>query len=175
MASELKPCPFCGGKASIERKGDRSMSTIYSCDWCGCSLETGEEWDHGKAWNTRPAPAATDTGLETVSDTPIGMLRAFGACDIREGSRAILGNGIEEDEWEPYLEVPVHVLEKMLAELVARSQAEELLAAERAKYRDAMEKLVESQRETLVWQQRAIDLKADNAAKDKLLKEANHV
>jgi len=48
----------------------------------------------------------------------------------------------------------------------SRSQAEELLAAERAKYRDAMEKLVESQRETLVWQQRAIDLKADNAAKD---------
>ncbi len=59
----LKPCPFCGGKASIERKGDRRMSTIYSCDWCGCSLETGEEWDHGKAWNIRPAPADTDTGL----------------------------------------------------------------------------------------------------------------
>ncbi|WP_418460414.1 hypothetical protein ACNT8L_17950 [Brucella intermedia] len=56
-----------------------------------------------------------------------------------------------------------------------RSQAEELLAAERAKYRDAMEKLVESQRETLVWQQRAINLKSDNAAKDKQLKEANHV
>ncbi|WGG61900.1 hypothetical protein [Brucella intermedia] len=43
---------------------------------------------------------------------------------------------------------------------------EELLAVERAKYRDAMEKLVDSQRETLVWQQRAIDLQADNAAKD---------
>lgn len=63
----LKPCPFCGGKASIERKGDRRMSTIYSCDWCGCSLETGEEWDHGKAWNTRPMPAATDTGLVRLS------------------------------------------------------------------------------------------------------------
>lgn len=46
----------------------------------------------------------------------------------------------------------------------SRSQAVELLAAERAKYRDAMEKLVDSQRETLVWQQQAIDLKADNAA-----------
>lgn len=60
-----------------------------------------------------------------------------------------------------------HMLSRQLKPgdlLCLRSQAVELLAAERAKYRDAMEKLVESQRETLVWQQRAIDLKADNAA-----------
>lgn len=59
----------------------------------------------------------------------------------------------------------------IIEELCLRSQAVELLAAERAKYRDAMEKLVDSQRETLVWQQQAIDLKADNAAKTARVKE----
>jgi hypothetical protein len=93
---------------------------------------------------TRTAPAATDTGLETVGEVST----------VRESVAAFAG----------------HMLSRKLKPgdlLCLRSQAEELLAAERAKYRDAMEKLVESQRETLVWQQRAIDLKSDNAAKDK--------
>jgi Lar family restriction alleviation protein len=50
---KLLPCPFCGGDATIERYGDRRQSTIYSCDSCGCTLETGEEWDHGREWNER--------------------------------------------------------------------------------------------------------------------------
>lgn len=54
----LKPCPFCGEKASIERVGDRRQSTIYSCDGCGCRLETGEEWGHGGGWNKRSGNAA---------------------------------------------------------------------------------------------------------------------
>lgn len=57
---ELKPCPFCQGSASIERLGDRRQSTIYSCDWCGCTLETGEEWGHGEQWNNRTFPDAKD-------------------------------------------------------------------------------------------------------------------
>jgi len=40
---DLKPCPFCG------------PSTQYECGMCGCHLETGEEWDHGRRWNQRPA------------------------------------------------------------------------------------------------------------------------
>ena len=50
---ELLPCPFCGGKAVIERYGTRKFSTIYECEDCGCTLETGEWFNHGKAWNTR--------------------------------------------------------------------------------------------------------------------------
>ena len=50
---KLLPCPFCGGEAEIERYGTPSVSTIYRCTICGCSLETGEEWDHGRQWNTR--------------------------------------------------------------------------------------------------------------------------
>ncbi|WP_426235769.1 Lar family restriction alleviation protein [Pararhizobium sp. DWP1-1-3] len=53
MSDILKPCPFCGGSASIERYGDRRQSTIYQCDNCSCSLETGEEWGHGQEWNRR--------------------------------------------------------------------------------------------------------------------------
>lgn len=49
----LKPCPFCGGSASFERIGDKRQSTIVRCDMCGCSLESGDEWNHCSSWNRR--------------------------------------------------------------------------------------------------------------------------
>lgn len=52
--AELAACPFCGGAASIERFGNTRVSTQYLCDDCGCFLETGEEFHHGRAWNRRP-------------------------------------------------------------------------------------------------------------------------
>lgn len=58
-ANGLLPCPFCGSEAEIERLGDHSRSTIYKCTNCGCSLETGEEWDHGRDWNRRAALASS--------------------------------------------------------------------------------------------------------------------
>lgn len=58
----LAPCPFCGGEAEIERVGDARKSTIYSCTNCGCSLETGEQFNHGAAWNRRSPPAAVPDG-----------------------------------------------------------------------------------------------------------------
>jgi Lar family restriction alleviation protein len=57
-APSLKPCPFCGGEAEIERAGTLRQSTLYQCTSCACTLETGEEWDHGKQWNTRATPPA---------------------------------------------------------------------------------------------------------------------
>lgn len=56
MGEKLKPCPFCGETASIERYGNHRVSTIYQCDHCSCRLETGEVWDHGKVWNHRTDP-----------------------------------------------------------------------------------------------------------------------
>lgn len=56
----LLPCPFCGSPAEIERYGDGRQSTIYQCTFCSCSLETGEEWDHGRDWNKRAYAHAGD-------------------------------------------------------------------------------------------------------------------
>ena len=54
MSEELKPCPFCAGEARIVQAGTSRYSTLYVCDDCGCSLETGEETNHGRIWNDRP-------------------------------------------------------------------------------------------------------------------------
>lgn len=57
---KLLPCPFCGGEAEFERIGTARFSTIVTCQDCGCTLETGETFNHGKTWNTRvPVSAAT--------------------------------------------------------------------------------------------------------------------
>jgi hypothetical protein len=66
---KLLPCPFCGKEAEIERYGNPRQSTIYACTWCGCHLETGEEWNHGMQWNKR---AMIDAPL-TIDGQPTGM------------------------------------------------------------------------------------------------------
>lgn len=67
----LLPCPFCGSEAEIERRGDHRVSTIYQCTFCGCSLETGEEWSHGRDWNNRAAILALPSvGWRTIDSAP---------------------------------------------------------------------------------------------------------
>lgn len=57
MSVELKPCPFCGGTACIDRMGTARVSMKISCEYCGCSIETGETWiDEHSSWNTRHIP-----------------------------------------------------------------------------------------------------------------------
>jgi len=68
MTEKLKPCPFCGGEAEIERAGTPRFSTIYACTDCGCRLETGEEWGHGTAWNTRPSVVPDREGVARIID-----------------------------------------------------------------------------------------------------------
>lgn len=73
MTDKLLPCPFCCGDAEFERMGDRSQSTIVACISCGARLENGEEWDHGRGWNTRqfsPATIAAAVIAEMVSQPP---------------------------------------------------------------------------------------------------------
>lgn len=54
LSEELKPCPFCGGKAQIERYGNNRQSMQIRCEDCGCFLETGETWiDENCHWNKR--------------------------------------------------------------------------------------------------------------------------
>lgn len=54
MSSELKPCPFCGGEAEIERIGTGRQSCIATCTNCGCRHESGDSGERsGHSWNTR--------------------------------------------------------------------------------------------------------------------------
>ncbi len=52
--NKLRECPFCEGTAFFERKGDSRRSTIVQCEYCCATLENGEEFRHGAAWNKRP-------------------------------------------------------------------------------------------------------------------------
>lgn len=77
MSEDLKPCPFCGGEAQIERVGDRRQSTIYSCLDCGCCLETGENHNQiPDRWNERTDVDAVVPHHDTDKDAEIKRLRS---------------------------------------------------------------------------------------------------
>lgn len=67
-APELLPCPFCGGEAEFEWIGTTRYSVIVTCADCGCSLENGETFKHGTAWNTRPQPESVSNEGQDVSE-----------------------------------------------------------------------------------------------------------
>jgi len=57
MSDLLKPCPFCGGEATIERKGTARQSMIIACTNCGGRHESGDVVgltpSSRYAWNNR--------------------------------------------------------------------------------------------------------------------------
>lgn len=158
MASELKPCLLCEGEAKLLRRsgtaGRACPSKWYrervECKVCG--LTTREYKKPGAAahsWNTRPAPAATDTGLVTVayqykfgdiwllSDAPKVMRKAgyeLREVVTRENAEAVIAN-VEAEKAKAIKEAGKHFAKTcMMAEDIcnlkeASSQAEKLLAA----------------------------------------------
>jgi hypothetical protein len=81
-AMELLSCPFCGGKAELERIGTARQSCIIKCEDCGCRLETGEVFRCGSAWNRRAAarePTASnpEVGALGARDRVIEIARRF--------------------------------------------------------------------------------------------------
>ena len=54
---KLKPCPFCGGEAAIDRKGTQRASMIIKCIDCGATNESGDVYGltnpENYSWNTR--------------------------------------------------------------------------------------------------------------------------
>ncbi len=70
--AELLPCPFCGGKAEVERYGSQRQSMIVSCEDCGSRMESGDA--HGLtlpenyAWNRRAIATAPQDDCVRVPD-----------------------------------------------------------------------------------------------------------
>jgi Lar family restriction alleviation protein len=62
--SELKPCPFCGGEATIQPEGD--YHEIH-CDGCGIELDRRTYDEAVTAWNAR---------AETEAEKKIEQIRA---------------------------------------------------------------------------------------------------
>lgn len=52
----LKPCPFCGGSATVLREGNRRHSAQVSCDECGVVWEG----PNTAGWNLREIPSEFD-------------------------------------------------------------------------------------------------------------------
>lgn len=143
MASELLPCPFCGGTDLSSGGDDKFVG--YFCKTCQA---TGPNHYGSRDWNTRPAPAATDTGLETV-----GYQYHNGAWYHADSPDKLREFGFKTRE------------------LVTRSQAEELLAAEREKVLFLKTAMEIAQTHCGLKDKTIDSLEADNAAKDARIKE----
>ncbi|KAB2666539.1 hypothetical protein F9K91_04980 [Brucella tritici] len=147
--SELEPCPLC------RRPPSSKFTDIKAAIWCEpcglhmeystamVSLRIAEEHQRSiitKRWNTRPAPAATDTGLVTEG------------CLYLDGKK-----------WK-YSPTPAFVrhLGYETRELCDRSQAVELLAAEIRRERDIAAKQLSEVVDRM--SDDYLALKADNAA-----------
>ena len=61
---DLKPCPFCGGAASVYIGEHSFMDAIVRCEWCSTEGPVFDEWElptdnRAEAmlhWNTRTPP-----------------------------------------------------------------------------------------------------------------------
>lgn len=65
MNDELKPCPFCGGEARLERIPNRSF--IVRCPKCGAKTPYWS-WSAAaiKTWNKRAQPTFTPDELAEI-------------------------------------------------------------------------------------------------------------
>lgn len=80
---ELKPCPFCGGKAEVVQVGSARQSTIYGCTDCHCQLETGEVFNIGVQWNTRADSLAIAAAVQAEREAICGIISDHVAEDAR--------------------------------------------------------------------------------------------
>lgn len=171
MASELKPCAHCYGAAELDYEqpfcafpsGKMEKQVAIYCTECDVHMSMCysdfPEYDHDQMaailtdkWNTRPAPAATDAGLETV---------AYRYRDTWEGARKY---------WK-FFERHLDLEDAEIQALCLRSEAEELLAAERAKSLFLKTAMETAQTHCGLKDKTIASLEADNAALTARVKE----
>lgn len=80
MSEELKPCPFCGGKAERHTIEDEEPSNaggdVICCSRCGASshVEFGRKENLVSVWNTRPELTTLRAENELMREA-LGKLR----------------------------------------------------------------------------------------------------
>lgn len=109
---ELDECPFCEGNAEIVRYGDRKVSTQYACQNCGCFLETGETFNHGTQWNTRPREASIIQSNEFETRFTIQVAHIL-ICDNMTGLEKLRCIKLRYQEMN-FPEIPLTDLEERL-------------------------------------------------------------
>lgn len=83
MSEELKPCPFCEGKATITKTAHEQFYLKHRCNGFLISQDFFKEEAAITAWNTRPAPADTGEALAWAYDLDI-LKATFEACEMGE-------------------------------------------------------------------------------------------
>lgn len=73
MSKELKPCPFCGGDASLIVKTffglpEEDVYTVACNDCKSQSCYSDDRKETVKVWNTRPAEDAKDREIERLKN-----------------------------------------------------------------------------------------------------------
>ncbi|MBS0258325.1 MAG: hypothetical protein JSR13_11505 [Proteobacteria bacterium] len=101
-------CCMCGKKGLSTAEGDGGTE---------CELSDGRWVCSAECWSraVEPAPSVAVKAFETNKE----MLAAFGAEDIREGSRMCFQSD-NVDAWESYYEVPFHALDRIRSALSAQ-------------------------------------------------------
>lgn len=160
MASELKPCPFCQYKAHEWIRGNKKMACCDNMDCpCRAIVCTVEQW------NTRPAPAATDTGL--IPPDATGKCEELVTPELRQEIFELAKDLFWSVDGNQRLwsgeEREIYGIRAAMR--IARSQAVELLAAERHERDMLKADFNDINAERQRWRDRAEKAEADNAAK----------
>jgi hypothetical protein len=88
--AEMKPCPFCGGKAELIDLGDAGyrVACVSGHGWCQCEQIRATESGVIKSWNTRTLPA------DQVM-VPVELIEAIAMIGVDFG----YGNYVLEDKF----------------------------------------------------------------------------
>ncbi len=95
---KLLPCPFCGGKAEIKRRGTSRASMQIACEQCGALVESGDVCGltnpHHYQWNRR----ATDRQRYELREAAKDLLKY--AAHSMVGANTDQPDAPENDKWK---------------------------------------------------------------------------
>lgn len=97
--SELKPCPFCGGKPELIRMGTNRVSMVIGCEDCGATVESGETViSKRSAWNIRADGwISVDDKLPEIGQQCLIEIQVCDNFNIENGKYK--GNGVWVGAW----------------------------------------------------------------------------